>query len=152
MIWATWKLDTPIQRTLPSVFRAASVCQASSRPGLPSSGRHAKSQTQTHRAQEPKPTGVILTSVFLRFLVSIQNLSINCAPGETPFRRVGFLSLPLDEHTAKWLERASAGSRGKNSRSWRPRPHPAKLLRRRDFAPGDDLAILPGKRLLLQDK
>src|SRR5438132_6744406 len=106
----------------------------------------------TTEGPSAKPTGVILTSEFPSFRVSIQNLSINCAPGETPLRRIGFLTLPLDEHTAKWLERASAGSRGKNSRSWRPRPHPAKLLRRRDFAPGDDLAILPGKRLLLQDK
>src|SRR5437016_10467202 len=120
---------------------SASACrpQANSQPVPPS-------------AQAPKPTGVILTSEFPSFRVSIQNLSINFAPGETPLRLIGFLTLPLDEHTAKWLERASAGSRGKNSRSWRPRPHPAKLLRRRDFAPGDDLAILPGKRLLLQDK
>src|SRR5437667_11329502 len=117
-----------------------------------SCGPQANSQSEPPMAQAPKPTGVILTSEFPSFRVSIQTLSINCAPGETPLRRIGFLTLPLDEHTAKWLERASAGSRGQNSRSWRPRPHAAKLPRRRESAPGDDLAILPGKRLLLQDK
>jgi len=49
------------------------------------------------------------------------------------------LTLVLDEHTAKWLERASGRSRGQSSRSWRPRPHPGKLFRRWDFVPGDDL-------------
>src|SRR5437016_704926 len=103
-----------------------------------SCGPQANSQPEPPRAQAPNPTGVILTSEFPSFRVSIQNLSINCAPSESTLGRIGFLTLGLDEHTAKWLERASAASRGKSSAQLAAKAASRELFRRQDFAPGDD--------------
>jgi len=49
------------------------------------------------------------------------------------------LTPELDEHTAKWLERASGASRGKSSAQSAAKAAARELFCGQDFAPGDDL-------------